>query len=150
MSSDNKQLVQRHLNLAWNQGAFDEISHFLAADFHYKTTFTDEILDAPRYIEFIQVFREAMPNLMLEVELAMAEGKHVMTQVSFFGIVEKPVYGIPASDKIITFHAMSVWEVQGKRIISLDTLIDIAGLERQLGIQVMPHRPLKARLSSSS
>jgi predicted ester cyclase len=119
MSPDNKELVLRHLNLAWNQGAFDEISNFLAADFHYKTTFTDEILDAPRYIEFIQVFREAMPNLVLEVELAMAEGQHVMTQVSFFG----------------------------KRIISLDTLIDIAGLERQLGIQVMPFRPLKARLS---
>ncbi len=145
---DNKKQVMQHLDRFWNQGDFDRVDDYLSSDFHYKTTFTAEILNRTQYIGFIQQFRDAIPDIRIDVDLIMAEEDHVMTQVSFFGIVEKPVYGIPPSTKVITFHAISIWEIRANRIVSLDTLIDIAGLERQLGLSVAALEPLKVRQAS--
>lgn len=145
MAIDNKNLVLQHFDLSWNKGEFDKIKEFLSDDFFYKTTFTAEILNAEQYINFINVFRDAIPDLNVEVELIMSEGNHVMSQVSFFGIVEKMIYGIPASDKVITFNAVSIWEINFNKIISVDTLIDMSGLERQIGASVSPLKPLKVR-----
>lgn len=145
MAIDNKQLVLQHLDLSWNKGEFDKIKEYLSDNFFYKTTFTDEILNAEQYIGFINNFRESLPDLNVDVELIMSEGNHVMSQISFFGIVEKTIYGIPASDRVITFNAVSIWEINLDKIISLDTLIDIMGLERQIGQSISPLKPLKVR-----
>ncbi|MDH5392045.1 MAG: ester cyclase [Gammaproteobacteria bacterium] len=144
-STDNKALVLEHLDLSWNKGDFGKIKDFLSKRFFYKTTFTDEILDTKQYIDFINVLREAIPDLSVELELIMADKQHVMTQVSFLGAVVKAFYGIPASNKIITFPAVSIWEIDDGKIISLDTLIDMSGLERQIGTTVRPQIPLNIR-----
>ena len=142
---DNKNLILQHLDLSWNKGEFNRIKEFLSDRFYYKTTFTDEILDASRYIEFISILREAIPDLSVDIELIMAEGNHVMTQISFFGQVMIPFFGIPASNKIITFSAISIWEIENNKIKSLDTLIDMTGLSRQIGEPVSPQIPLSIR-----
>ena len=145
MSIENKNLILRHLDLSWNKGEFDKIKNFLSDRFFYKTTFTDEILDADEYISFIQVLREAMPDLSVDIELIMSEDNRVMTQISFFGPIVKMFYGIPASDKIITFPAISVWEIEDNKITSVDTLIDMTGISRQIGMPVSPQVPLSIR-----
>lgn len=149
MSMYNKNLILRHLDLSWNKGEFNKIKSFLSERFFYKTTFTDEILDANQYIEFIQILRDAMPDLSVDIELIMSEEHHVMTQTSFFGPVVKPFYGIPASDKIITFPAISIWEIEDNKIASVDTLIDMTGIGRQLGMPVAPQIPLSIRSHAS-
>lgn len=145
MTNDNKILVLKHIDLSWNRGEFDRVQDILSENFHYKTTFTNEILDGEQYIQFIQKFREAIPDISVEVELIMSEDNHVMTQISFCGIVEKMIFGIPASDRVITFNAVSIWEINLKRISNLDTLIDMSGLERQVGTDVSPLTPLGSR-----
>lgn len=140
-----KQLILQHIDLSWNKGNFAKTKALLADTFYYKTTFTDEILDSSRYIEFIGTLREAIPDLSVEVELIMSEKNNVMTQTSFIGEVLHPFYGIPASNKIITFPAISIWDVVDNKIKSVDTLIDITGVSRQLGTPVIPEKPLKLR-----
>ena len=146
MAIDNKKLVLQHLDLSWNKGEFDKIKDFLSDQFFYKTTFTDEILNGKQYIEFINEFRDAMQDLSVNVELIMSEDNHVMTQISFFGTVGKMIYGIPPGDKLIAFNAISIWETGFDKIISLDTLIDITGLEQQIGINLSPFEPLQSRI----
>ncbi len=145
MSMHNKNLILRHLDLSWNKGEFAKIKSFLSERFFYKTTFTDEILNADQYIELIQVLREAMPDLSVDIELIMSEDNRVMTQISFFGPVVKKFYGIPASDKIITFPAISIWEIEDNKITSVDTLIDMTTIGRQIGMPVSPQIPLSIR-----
>ena len=149
MSLENRNLILRHLDLSWNKGEFDKIKEFLSDRFFYKTTFTDEILNADQYIEFINVLREAMPDLTVDIELIMTEKNRVMTQISFFGPVVKMFYGIPATDKIITLPAMSVWEIEDNTITSVDTLIDMTSLGRQIGMPVTPQIPLSIRSHTS-
>ena len=145
MSENNKKLISTHIHMAWNRGEFEKLKHTLARQFFYKTTFTDEILNAEQYIGLIAALRDAIPDLLLEIEIIMAEKDKVMTQVSFIGQVTKSVFGIPVSDKIISFPAMSVWELENGRITSVDTLMDITGISRQLGEPISPQVPLSIR-----
>ena len=145
MSSDNKYLVSSHIQLAWNSGEYDKLKQTLSKNFFYKTTFTDEILNADQYIGLIALLRDSIPDLSVRVELIMAEGDAVMTKVRFSGRVEKSIYGIPVSDKEITFSAMSIWEIERNKIANTDTLIDMTGVSRQVGAEISPQIPLNIR-----
>lgn len=143
--SDNKITISTHIHKAWNKGDFEKVSSVLAHNFFYKTTFTDEILNSENYIGLIEALRAAMPELSVEIELIMSDDNYVMTQVSFIGEVKIPVFGIPVSEKIISFPAMTVWELHDNKIISADTLIDITGVSRQVGSPITPQVPLSIR-----
>jgi len=148
VSSENKKLISTHIHTAWNMGDFDKLKHSFARQFFYKTTFTDEILNAEQYLGLIAALRDAMPDLLVEIELIMSEQSRVMTQVSFIGQVKKPIYGIPVSEKIITFPAMSVWEIDSQRIKSVETLMDMTSISRQIGQMISPQIPLGIRSNS--
>ena len=145
MNSDNKYLISSHIQLAWNSGEYDKLKQTLSKNFFYKTTFTDEILNADQYIGLVALLRESMPDLTVKVDLIMAEGDAVMTRVIFSGKVEKSIYGIPVSAKEITFSAMSIWEIKKNKIVSTDTLIDMTGVSRQVGTEITPQIPLNIR-----
>ena len=145
VSSENKRFISTHIHTAWNMGDFDKLKHSFSRQFFYKTTFTDEILSAEQYLGLIAALRDAVPELLVEIEVIMAEQNRVMTQVSFIGEVEKPIYGIPVSHKIITFPAMSVWELENNRINSIETLMDMTSISRQIGQAISPQVPLSIR-----
>ena len=145
MSADNKYLVSKHIQLAWNSGEYEKLQQTLSKNFFYKTTFTDEILNSDQYIGLIALLRDSIPDLSVRVELIMAEDDAVMTSVSFSGKVEKSIYGIPVSDKEITFSAMSIWEIEKDKIANTDTLIDMTGISRQVGAEISPQIPLSIR-----
>lgn len=148
MSGENKKLISTHIHQAWNMGHFEKLKFSLASQFFYKTTFTDEILNQQQYFDLIATLREAIPDLLVEIEVIMAEKNKVMTQVSFIGQVRKEIYGIPPSNMIINFPAMTVWEIENKRIISADTLMDMTGISRQIGQPIQPQVPLRIRDSA--
>ena len=141
--SDNEQLVLDHLNLTWNEGEFSTLRGLVTSGFYYQTTFTDDILNFDQYIAYVEVFRDAIPDLSVVIEETMVSGDRVMSHTSFSGVIEKPIFGIPASDRIIAFPAVSFWEIRHGKIASLDTLIDITGISRQVGIPISPELTLK-------
>lgn len=129
----NKKLIIEHLQLSWNEGRFEDLKKIVSPDFYYKTTFTQDILHLDQYIKFIQLFRNAIPDLSVDVEEIMCEGNRVMSYVSFGGVVTESFLGIPASSKIITLPAVSLWSIKRNKIESLETIIDMSDIERQLG-----------------
>jgi len=141
--SDNEQLAVDHLNLTWNKGEFSSLRGLVTPGFYYQTTFTDDILNLEQYIEFAEAFREAIPELSVVIEETMVNGDRVMSHTSFSGVIEKPIYRIPASEHIIAFPAVSFWEVRRGKIANLSTLIDITGISRQVGIAISPELTLK-------
>ncbi len=58
------------------------------------------------------------------------------------GAIEKSFFGLPASDKLITFSAMSTLEVYNDKVNSLDSMIDIAGIQRQVDTPIDVDFPL--------
>jgi len=139
----NKQVVVDHLNLAWNQGEFNELANHVTKNFYYQTTFTDNILNFEQYVQYVKSFREAIPDINLDIEEVMAENGRVMSHVSFSGTVQKSVFGIPASDRIIAFPAISLWDVRQGKVASLSTLVDMTSVSRQVGVSLDPEETIK-------
>jgi len=132
MQNDNKAIAHKFLDLSWRKDNIKELEAISTENFYYQTTFTDEIFSLKQYIDYIKTFRISMPDIMLHIEETMCEGNRVMTHISFSGTVKEPFYGIPSTDSIIAFPVISLWDIKNGKVASLNTLIDIRGIENQL------------------
>jgi len=132
MKNDNKALANQFLDLSWRKGNLQQLKDISTDNFYYQTTFTDDILSLEQYFDYIVTFRTSMPDIMLHIEETMSEGNRVMTHISFSGTVKEAFYGIPATDNIIAFTAVSLWDIKNGKVASLNSLIDIRGIEDQL------------------
>lgn len=137
MLEENKNIVSSHLDLAWNQGDFDALEPHIASGFFYKTSFSEDFMDKNGYFGFISQMRTAVPDLRVELEEVLAEGNRVMSYVSFIGTVEHDLFDIKPSDRIITFPAISLWEMRKGSITNLNTMLDMFSLQRQTKAKII-------------
>ncbi|MGK0249326.1 MAG: steroid delta-isomerase-like uncharacterized protein [Oleispira sp.] len=132
MTIENKSLVEAYIDLSWNKGKYGLLKHIVATGFRHQTTFDDGFRDFEGYVEYVEDVRRAVPDLDVTVENIMAEDNKVITFSTFFGSFKYPLFGMPANGEIIAFSAASVWIIYCGKIIEQTTMVDLAGLQRQL------------------
>lgn len=134
MLEENKKLVVKHINLSWNQGRLSILKQMATRDFIYDFTLSGECLDYEGFSSLVKQIRDAIPELEVSVEDMIAEGDKVVTHSTFCGTLEKPLFGFPASNKIIAFPAMTIWEIYHGKVKRQTTMIDISSLQKQTGL----------------
>ena len=132
MSAENKALIEKHIELSWNKGKYGLLQQIVAKGFRYQTTFKDGFRDFTGYVEYVEEIRHAVPDLEVTVEEIMAEDNKVITFSTFCGSFNKSLFGIPANGKIIAFSAASIWVIYRGKILEQTTMVDLAGLQKQL------------------
>lgn len=132
MSSENKRLIEKHIDLSWNKGKYALLQQIVAKGFRYQTTFKDDFRDFDGYVEYVEDIRRSVPDLEVTIEEMMAEDDKVITFSTFCGSFNKPLFGMPANGKIIAFSAASVWTVYRGKVLEQTTMVDLAGLQKQL------------------
>lgn len=132
MNCENKSLVEKHIDLSWNKGRYGLLQQIVAKGFRYQTTFREGFRDFDGYVEYVESIRQSVPDLSVSIEEMMAEDNKVITFSTFCGSFQKPLFGIPANGKVIAFSAASVWVIYRGKIIEQTTMVDLAGLQKQL------------------
>lgn len=132
MNSENKALIEKHIDLSWNKGKFGLLQQIVAKGYRYQTTFKDGFRDFDGYVEYVEDIRRAVPDLEVTVEEIMAEEDKVITFSTFCGSFNKPLFGMPANGKIIAFSAASIWTIYRGKVLEQTTMVDLAGLQKQL------------------
>jgi steroid delta-isomerase-like uncharacterized protein len=132
MNCENKSLVEKHIDLSWNKGRYGLLQQIVAKGFRYQTTFREGFRDFDGYVEYVESIRKSVPDLSVSIEEMMAEDNKVITFSTFCGSFQKPLFGIPANGKVIAFSAASVWVIYRGKIIEQTTMVDLAGLQKQL------------------
>jgi steroid delta-isomerase-like uncharacterized protein len=132
MSAENKALIEKHIDLSWNKGKYGLLKQLVAKGYRYQTTFKDGFRDFEGYVEYVENIRRAVPDLEVSIEEIMSEEDKVITFSTFCGSFNKPLFGMPANGKIIAFTAASVWIIYRGKVIEQTTMIDLAGLQKQL------------------
>lgn len=132
MSAENKSLVEKHIDLSWNKGKFGLLNQIVGKGFRYQTTFKDGYRDFDGYVEYVEDIRRAVPDLEVIVEEIMAEDNKVITFSTFCGSFNKPLFGMPANGKVIAFSAASIWIIHRGKVVEQTTMVDLAGLQKQL------------------
>lgn len=145
MPREIEKLARNYINLAWNKGQFNLLRQYCSASFHYHTTFNEQVLDFDAYVAYVKTFRRCMPDLVLIIEDVMVKDDKAIVHSILSGTIEKTFFGLPASDKLITFSAMTTVEVYKDKIQSLDSMIDIAGIQRQVHAPISVDFPLDVK-----
>lgn len=137
MSAENKALIRRWFEEVWNKGrvaaidemfAVDGVAHGLGADMHGAAAFKP----------FHAAFRDAFPDLRIEVEDMIAEGDKVAYRFSVTGTHRGHGLGFPATDKPARFTGMGVVRVQNGKIVEGWNNFDQLGMLQQLGVVTPP------------
>lgn len=132
MSAENKALVEKHIDLSWNKGKFGLLNQIVGKGFRYQTTFKDGYRDFDGYVEYVEDIRRAVPDLEVIIEEIMAEDNKVITFSTFCGSFNKSLFGMPANGKVIAFSAASIWIIHRGKVVEQTTMVDLAGLQKQL------------------
>jgi steroid delta-isomerase-like uncharacterized protein len=129
---DNKKLVLKFIELTWNQGRFNLARSLVSRDFTYHASLLNQTFEFDMAAKVMQVIRHSMEDFEVMIEEVVAEGDQVVTQSSFCGTLIKPMFGFQPSKNVVTFAAVSFWQIKKGQIHSSSTLLDTAELMRQM------------------
>lgn len=129
---ENKKTAEKFIELTWNQGRFNLARNLVRRDFNYHVSLMNQTFGYDMAAQVIQMIRNSMEDFEVMVEDVIAEGDRVVTQSSFCGTLVKPMFGFQPSKNVVTFAAVSFWQIKKGQIQSLSTLLDTAELMRQM------------------
>ena len=137
MSEENKQLVRRWFEEVWNKGRaeaidemFDEygVAHGLSDDPANPIT-------GPRdFRPFHTLFREAFPNMLIEVEDMIAEGDKVAARCSVRARHEGDFLGRAATQAPVQFTGITIVRIDKGKIVEAWNNFDFQTLHKQVGL----------------
>jgi len=129
---ENKKLVEKFIELTWNQGHFNLARNLVRRDFKYHASLLNQTFEYEMAAQIMQHVRSSMEDFEVMTEEVIAEDDRVVTQSSFCGTLIKPMFGFKPSSNVVTFAAVSFWKIKKGQVQSLSTLLDTAELMRQM------------------
>ena len=137
MSAENKALVERWFEEVWNQGRSDVVDEMFAAD-GVVHGLGDERRGPDGFKLFHAAFRQAFPDVRVEVEDVIAEGDKVAYRLTATGIHSGNGLGFAATGRPVRFVAMGFARIENGKIAEGWNVLDQLGMLTQLGAITPP------------
>ena len=116
-TENNKQLVRRFYEEVVNTGAVHRLAEFITPDYVEIHDNTEHHVGMEGARDHILGVRATYHDLHLTVELQIAEGDRVVTQVTARGIHQGTWMGIKPTGRAVEFSCVNVDRVVGGRIV---------------------------------
>ena len=137
MSEENKAVLRRWFDEVWNNGRaevieelFDEngIAHGLSDD-------PSQPIKGPSgYRPFYEVFRQAFPNIRIDIEDMIAEGDKVAARCSVRGKHEGEFMGRAATQAPVEITGIAIVRIENGKIVEAWNNFDFMTLHKQCGL----------------
>jgi steroid delta-isomerase-like uncharacterized protein len=136
MSEANKQLVRRWFEEVWNKGRadaidemFDEngIAHGLADDP------ANPIKGPTAFRPFHETFRQAFPNMVIDIEDLVAEGDRVAARCAVRAKHEGEFMGRAATQSPVEFTGITIVRIANGKIVEAWNNFDFMTMYKQVG-----------------
>ena len=135
MSDANKALVRRWFNEVWNQGRIDTIDELLAPNALIHGLDTANGATGPAAFKpFHTAFRNAFPNIHIEILHAIAEGDYVSAHCRVTGVHQGALQNIQPTQRTIQFAGIAIARIQNGKIVEGWNHFDFMNLYKQIGI----------------
>ena len=134
---DLKRLVCQHIDLSWNKGRLALSERLHSKDVWHRSSVIGRPLNSGAFTQMVHDSRLAMPDLQVVVEECIAEGNKVVTWSTLIGTIEKPAFGYPPSDKVLSISAMAFWTLTPSgEIQEICTMFDMESFRAQQGLAI--------------
>ena len=140
MSEENKALIQRFVEEAFNKGNLDVADEIYASRFisHEPGGPVDR---HPEYVKnFVNMYRSAFPDGHTTIEDVVAEGDEVAYRWTYRGTHRGELMGIPPTGQDVTITGMTIDRISGGKIEAEWNNFDQLGMLQQLGVVPAPGR----------
>jgi steroid delta-isomerase-like uncharacterized protein len=134
MAADNKAIVRRYIQEAFNGGNLGIVDELIASNFvdHAGTPGLAPGREGQK--QFVAMYRSAFPDLRTTIEDMVAEGDRVVTRWTARGTHSGPLMNIPATGKQVTITGITINQVSGGTIVAGWNNFDQLGMLQQLGV----------------
>ncbi len=137
-AEQNKSIVRRWVEAAWNNGDFSSAASLYPASYvHHPSGLPDQ--NGPDGItQFIGMYRRGMPDLRLTVDDLVAEGDKVTWRFTARGTMTGELFGFAPTDKIAATTGTVFSRFEDGQWVEDYSVYDALTLLQQLGIIPMP------------
>jgi steroid delta-isomerase-like uncharacterized protein len=115
----------------YNEGAFELWNDAVSEDYAAEVN-GHLITDRDVGLGFVKTFRQGFPDLRYTVHDQLVDGDKATIRWTASGTHEGEFFGNPATNKQITMLGITIFQVEGGKIVKLWNVWDLAGLLGQL------------------
>jgi steroid delta-isomerase-like uncharacterized protein len=133
MSAENKAIVTRWFDEVWNQGKAETIDKLLAPHAIVHGLGPAPLVGPAGFKAFHAAYRNAFPDVALQVDDLIAEGDRVVARWSGRGTHKGDGLGFAATNKPANFRGMTIVRVQNGQLVEGWNQFDQFGMLQQLG-----------------
>ena len=136
MASDNEVLIRRWFEEVWNKGRVDAIAEMFAEDgiAHGLADESGQLLLGPAaFGVFHKTFREAFPDIVVNVEDTVSEGDKVAARCTVRGKHTGDSLGFAATQAQMEITGIAIVRIKDGKIVEAWNNFDFMTMNRQLG-----------------
>ena len=133
MSEENKALVRRIVDEAWNQGRLEVIDEAFAAAYQEHNPRPGQEPGIEGYKGGVLMMRTAFPDLFLDVHDVIAEDDRIALLYTLRGTHDGELMGIPASGQRVSSDGMVFARFEHGKVTERWGVQDMLTLLQQIG-----------------
>ncbi len=139
MSEENKALIQRFVEEAFNKGNVDVANEVYASTFIAHDPTISEGQGSPEQVkQFVNTYLSAFPDGHTTVEDLISDGEKVAYRWTFRGTHQGELMGIPPTGKQVTITGITINRVSRGKVEEQWNTFDQLGMLQQLGVAPAP------------
>ena len=132
-AEENKAIIQRYLDGFFNQGDLTVVDELIAVDFVDHGSGSYDPRGVEDFKQSVISFREAYPDLHVEIEHIVAEGDKVAYRFKTSGTQQIDFFGIPPTGKPLVLTGNIIDRIEDGKIVERWENFDEMGFMTQLG-----------------
>jgi steroid delta-isomerase-like uncharacterized protein len=133
MTDQNKALVRRIIDEAWNRGDLAVVDETFAADYTEHNPRPGQEAGIDGYKGGILMLRAAFPDLRLELQEILAEGDRTAVRYTLRGTHQGELLGVPASGRQVASDGMVFARFEDGKVVERWGVQDMLTLLGQIG-----------------
>ena len=137
MSQENKEVMYRWFDEVWNKGDASVINELLDADgvIHGLSDASgNQVTGIEAFREFHTQFRNAFPDMKIEIEDCIAEGDKVVARCNVRARHSGQLVNVAPTNAEIEFTGIAIIRVANGRITEAWNNFDFLQMNKQLGV----------------
>lgn len=136
-SVENKKIIIRYFEEVINARKLSRMGDFFASDYnwhHMNGTIVRSSQDSS-HTSMLRWLFSAVPDIHYSVDHVIAEGDMVALNTTATGTAKTEMFGLPAGQKKVRFKQMFFFKFANKKMTDEWEVVDLAGLNAEIGKQ---------------
>ena len=129
----SEDLIRTFIDEAFNKGNLSKLEELIHPEYQYWSP-DSQLKGIGQLTEFIQAFRNAFPDLNLQIDDFFSSNDRTCTAFTFKGTHEHDFMGIPATKKSVEVQGMVISRIKDNKILEDREIFDNLTLFQQLGV----------------